>query len=119
MCTYVVVIGVRVHLGMTFIKINSIKYNFCKYLLTKTWKTSFFELSFPIQKYRLGRNDSSIPSTFWQDTMTPLKVVYLWFFSRQHDRKGWTYNIIIEAFGKSFAVLAQPVENSEGEGALG
>ncbi len=36
MCTYVVVIGVRLHLDMAFIKINSIKYKLCKYLLTKT-----------------------------------------------------------------------------------
>ena len=35
MCAYVVKIGVRVHLTMAFIKINSIKYKLCKYLLSK------------------------------------------------------------------------------------
>ena len=36
MYTYVVVIDRRVHLGMAFIKITSIKYKLCKYLLTKS-----------------------------------------------------------------------------------
>ena len=37
MCTqYVVVIRVRVHLDMTSIKINGIKYELFKYLLTET-----------------------------------------------------------------------------------
>ena len=31
MCTFMIAIGVRVHLGMSFIKINSIKYKLCKY----------------------------------------------------------------------------------------
>ena len=56
MCTYVVVIGVRVHPGMAFIKINSIKYKRCKYLLTKILKNPQF-CAFPIEKYRLGPSD--------------------------------------------------------------
>ncbi len=46
-CSFVVVIGVRVHLVMASIKINSIKYKLCKYVLTKTWKTHF--CAFPIE----------------------------------------------------------------------
>ena len=42
-CTYVVVIqvGVWVHLGVVVVKINSIKYKRCKYLLNKTFFVCF------------------------------------------------------------------------------
>ncbi len=77
MCTYVVVIGVRVHLGMAFIKINSIKCKLCKYLLTKTWKTSF--LCFFHWKVQAGSQWTPVPSTF-DGTPWPRWRWYLWFF---------------------------------------
>ena len=53
--------------------------------------------AFPIEKYRLARNDPLLPSTF-DGRPWPRWRWNLWFL-RQNDREGWTYNII-EAFGK-------------------
>ena len=92
MCTYVVLIGVRVHLSMAFFEINSIKYKLCKYLLTKTWKTSF--LFFSHWKVQVGSQWPPRTFDFRRDTLTPLKRVFLIIF-RQNDRKGWTYNYLL------------------------
>ena len=62
MCNFVVAIGVRVHLGMAFIKINSISTNFAGVCLLRHKKPIF--CAFPIEKYRLSRNDPLVPSTF-------------------------------------------------------
>ena len=88
----VVVIGLRVHLGMIFIKINSIKYTLCS---LKHEKTNF--VAFPMK------------STDWI-SMTPPYLRLLTghhdpveggtsaFLTPYNDCKGWTY--IIEAFCK-------------------
>ena len=69
MCSFVVVIGVRVHLGMASFKINSI----CS---LKHEKPHF--CAFPIEKYRLGRSDP-LPSNFDGTPWTHWRW-YLWFF---------------------------------------
>ena len=73
--SFVVAIGVRVHLDMAFVKLNSIKYKLCKYFLTKTWKISFFVCFFFQWKVQAG---SQWPPTFdfWRDIMTSLKVFF-------------------------------------------
>ncbi len=83
MCTYVVVIGVRVHLGMAFIKLSSIKYNFASIYSLKHEKPHF--CAFPIEKHRVGRNDP-LPSTF-DGTPWPRWRWNLRFFSPKWPQK--------------------------------
>ncbi len=67
LCSFVVVIGVKVHLGMAFININSIKYKICKYLLKKHEKPLF---SFSHWKVQADGSQWLLPPTFdfWQNT---------------------------------------------------
>ena len=82
MCSFVVVIGVIAHLGMALI--NSIKYNLCKYLLTKTWKASF--LCFSHWKVQAGSAMTPAPWTF-DGTPWPHWRWYLRLFSLKWPKR--------------------------------
>ncbi len=94
MCSFVVEIVVRVHLGMAFVKI---KYKLCNYLRTKTWKTSFLCSSH--WKVQAGSQWSPpVPSTFGgTGTLTLLKVVPQIFFTKMTatDELTTTYKCLV------------------------
>ncbi len=52
--------------------------------------------AFPIEKNRLGHNDT--PFDFWQDTLTPLKVVPQIFFTKMtaKDELTTTYKRLVK-----------------------
>ena len=98
-CTYVVGISARGCPDILFMQINSNKYKHGKYMLTKTWKSSFLCISH--WKYRQNRNFCSLPSTF-DGTPWPRWRWYLWFFFAKmtaKDELTTTYKRLVKYLG--------------------